>query len=113
MITIFFISKIPAAPRGEPGASVERFNRTLKESKGCDQGRRIKFRVVLRVRLENPKSKSQIPNKFQGLKFQSRGFALALEFGVWSLFEVWVLGFGISRTDVSCLTLSSMPPQML
>jgi hypothetical protein len=49
--------------------------------------------------MENPKSKSQIPNKFQGLKFQNRGFALALEFGVWSLFGFWILDFGISHTD--------------
>jgi hypothetical protein len=60
----------------------------------CARGRCIKFRVVLRVGLENPKSKSQIPNKFQGLKFQNSGDWLprwSLEFGV--LFGIWDLEF--------------------
>jgi hypothetical protein len=49
--------------------------------------------------MENPKSKSQIPNKFQGLTFQNRGFAFVLELGVWSLFGFWILDFGISRAE--------------
>jgi hypothetical protein len=55
------------------------------------QGRRIKFRVVLRVRWENPKSKSQNPNKFQGLKFQNPGIGSRV--GTWSLEFIWILEF--------------------
>jgi hypothetical protein len=46
-----------------------------------------------------PKSKSQIPNKFQRPKLQStpgRAGVWDLGFGFWSLFGIWDLDFGMS-----------------
>ena len=53
-------------------------------------------------RMKTPNSKSQTPNKCQVTNFKigmprPRRLARAgLEFGIWSLFGFWILGFGIS-----------------
>ena len=48
-----------------------------------------------------PKSKSQIPKKFQASN-SKRAFACSkLEFGFWNCFGVWILGFGVFGTGCS------------
>ena len=58
----------------------------FKTHAGGDRGRPNWF-------LENPKSKSQIPNQFQGLKFQNP--EIGSRVGTWSLEFIWALNFGI------------------
>jgi hypothetical protein len=56
------------------------------------------------------KPKIQIPNPKQIPRSQipKPGFAFALEFGVWSLFEFWILDFGISRTEWKTFDASAL-----
>jgi hypothetical protein len=56
--------------------------------------------------LENPKSKTQIPNKFQGLKFQNPGIGSRV--ATWSLEFIWVLDFGISRPEWKTFDASAL-----
>jgi hypothetical protein len=46
--------------------------------------------------MKTPKPKHQTPDKHQALNLKGRGwFSCILEFGVWSLFGIWCLGFGV------------------
>jgi hypothetical protein len=49
--------------------------------------------------VKNPNPKIQIPNKSKAPNSKSGGFSTVaeLEFGIWSLFGIWDLDFGISR----------------
>jgi hypothetical protein len=57
-----------------------------------------------------PKSKSQIPRKFQNPKIKSGALALhrqLLVLGAWSLFGIWILGFGFSASAAEAASAAS------
>jgi hypothetical protein len=52
------------------------------------------------VKVKIPSAKSQIPNKHQYPKYRyPNNKILALDIGIWRLFGIWILGFGILDRD--------------